>query len=229
MRLRFESDPSWTAGETALAEHLELARSLWKLLSEARALDRRDLEGASSEAPTAADLGELKTRADDAAAALDDAAKDQRLTGANRSQLDAALLVLADLGVPGTVALPWEPVETLKAMASPAADEAKRRVAEAAAAAAAVPGSAPERAKVGAQRERLAALFGGGFRALPLFDLDAASGLSSSFGDSAGLQDGDTRAAERWLSRSARVRPGAARVERAAACAQALRTGWRPT
>ncbi len=225
VRLRFESDPSWTAGETALAEHLELARSLWKLLSEARPLDRRDLEGASSEAPTAADLGELKTRADDAAVALDDAAKDQRLTGANRSQLDAALLVLADLGVPGTVALPWEPVETLKAMASPAAEEAKRRVAEAAAAAAAVPASAPERAKVGAQRERLAALFGGGFRALPLFDLDAASGLSSSFGDSAGLQDGDARAAERWLSRSARVRPGAARLERAAACAQALRTG----
>ena len=129
VRLRFESDPSWTAGETALAEHLELARSLWELLSEARPLDRRDLEGASSEAPTAADLGELKTRADDAAVALDDAAKDQRLTGANRSQLDAALLVLADLGVPGTVALPWEPVETLKAMASPAAEEAKRRVA----------------------------------------------------------------------------------------------------
>ena len=209
VRIRFGSDPSWSAGELALADHLELARSLWALVSEARPLDRRDLDGPASEAPTGADLGELKSRANDAADALDVASKDGDLKSTNRSQLDAALLALADLGVPGTVALPWEAMETLTAMAAAAAEEAKRRIAQAADAASAVPAAAPERAKVGAQRERLALLFGGDFCALPLFDLDTPGGVSSSFGESTALQDGDARASERWLMRAARVRPGA--------------------
>ena len=80
-RLRFERDPSWTAGETALAEHPRAGALALDGSSPRRA---RSIAATSRRRPPRRrprrDLGELKTRADDAAAALDDAAKDQRLT-----------------------------------------------------------------------------------------------------------------------------------------------------
>ena len=222
VRLRFEADASWAAGEVALGDLLELARALAKLLGEARHLDRRDLEGPASEAPSGADLKEITTRANDAVKNLSDAIADERLFSSDRSDLESALSALEPYGLPGTIPLPWEPDEALQAMGPAAAAEGERRIAEADAAAAEGPASATDRVRVRAQCERLKATFGGGFRALPLFALDSSSGLPSSFGDSTSLQDGDPRAAERWLTRTARVRDGAGRLERARAAGQAL-------
>ncbi len=74
VRLRFEPDPSWPSGDLPMGNFLELARALERMVSEARPLDRRDLEEPTSEAGTGADLGELEGRADDAVDALQQAA-----------------------------------------------------------------------------------------------------------------------------------------------------------
>ena len=222
VRLRFQPDPSWPAGDLPMGDFLELARALERLVSQARPLDCRDLEDPTSEAETGADLSELKGRADNAVNALQGAAGASGLGSNDRDELDDALLELASFGLPGTVALAWEPVELLSAMAKAAAAEAARRLEEAAAAVADVPTGAPERRRIEAQLERLTAVFGGGFRPMPVFGLDPASGLEASFGDSKSLQDGDTRASDRWLTKAARVRPGVARFEYALTCAQAI-------
>jgi hypothetical protein len=228
VRLRYEPDPSWSKDEVPMRDFLELARSVARLVSEARPLDRRDLEDPASESGTGANLTEFRGRANDAATALEDAAADKDLDSSDRDDLDAALLQLSRFGIPGTVSVPWEPIEALQARAKAAGEEASRRLEEAATAAAEPPSGAPERARVEAQKERLRAIFGGGFRALPLFDLDAASGLPSSFADSKSLQDGDARAADRWLTKAARVRAGVGRLERMLASGQAMGTGLDP-
>jgi hypothetical protein len=57
---------------------------------------------------------------------------------------------------------------------------------------------------------------------LPLFTAQPSVQLDAAFSDSTQLQDGDTREVDRWLSRAARIRPGAARLDSAFLYTQAL-------
>jgi hypothetical protein len=222
LAISFARTASTPAPQRSFAELLEAARVLRELITQARPLERRDLEPPDTASSPSQDPAELKARADSAVAGLTAAAADNKLSSQTLAQLAAGLAKLADYGVPASLPSPWADLEELKKQVDPAVAEAKRRVAAAGEAAKRLTPAPPDHVKVQIHIERLRAVLGDGFPALPLFTAQASTQLDLAFSDSTKLQGGDSREADRWLSRAARVRPGAARLEEALLYTQAL-------
>ena len=222
LAISFARTTSTPAAQLSFAELLESARVLRELVTRARPLDRRDLEPPEGAPSPSQDPVELKARADAAVSGLDAAATAGKLGSQARAQLTAGLSALADYGIPAALPSPWADVEALKAQVGPAVAEAKRRVAAAGDAAKRLSPAPPDEVKVAIHAERLRAVLGDGLPVLPLFTVGASAELDVAFSDSTKLQGGDPREADRFLSRSARVRPGAARLDEALLYAQAL-------
>jgi hypothetical protein len=93
-------------------------------------------------------------------------------------------------------------------------------------AAAALAADSPVDTTVDEQVARLEALFGDDFTVLPTFEPANGAELTTTFGRSTDLQDGDPLAAETWLQRVARVRDESATFRRTLSYGEAL-TGRR--
>jgi hypothetical protein len=239
VRLDFGRDSSWPVEFLSFAEFLEVVRAVRQVLANARPLSPRDLalpEGASAEQ---IDVKELRARADKAAnelqrlfALLPDEAAAQ--VAAKPDALRDTLLRLAHFGVTGAVPAPpfgtgADALPALFAQAAPVRQEVARRLARLSKL-----GDAPkddeglERA-VEHQQQRLRAVFGEGFRALPRFVAANATELEQAFKDSHLVQNRkpgdatlDPLPAVTWFQRAARVRDGAARLDDALMYAEAL-------
>jgi hypothetical protein len=222
LAISFARTASTPAAQRSFAELLESARVLRELITQARPLDRRDLEPPDTASSPSHDVAELKARVDSAVAGLSAAAAGNELSSQTPAELAAGLAKLADYGIPAALPSPWADLEELKKQVDPAVAEAKRRVAVAAEAAKRLSPAPPDHVKMQIHIERLRAVLGDGFPALPLFTARASTQLDLAFSDSTKLQNGDSRQADRWLSRAARVRPGAARLEEALLYTQAL-------
>jgi hypothetical protein len=217
VRFGYGRVPGTTAVELSLGEFLELNAAFRAAILGARPLDGRDFVQATSATPTSVDDVELRARADRAAAAL------KQARDALAAQLAAAhpaldtirqrLVDLVFLGIPEAV--PVSPKgnaagdrEALLAQGAAVKEEATRRLDRTS------PGADP--------RARLEAVFGRGFRVLPLVRPPNAAQIGSALAASDTLLGGDPLQALSWLQGVGRVRPGASRLGKALDYAAAL-------
>jgi hypothetical protein len=194
----------------------------------ARTLDAPDFHEDGLEIASAADVAELAKRADRAVATLK-VARDtlvKRITAPDApGPLRDALVDLVFLGIPEAVPVSAKGVdESLVAQARTIEAEASRRLAQVQALATGFdPKSVTPDLRVKHEQARLEAVFGRGFKALPLVRPKDAAELGAAFGRSDALLGGDPLEALSWLQGASRVRPGAGRLSAALTYAAALR------
>jgi hypothetical protein len=222
VRLDYARAPELRPAELGLGEFLELNAAFRSAILSGRALDSRDFVHASSETPTGVDEAELDARAGRAAATLREAhdalAAQLATAGAEPSEqaLDALrerLVDLVFLGLPEAV--PLSPRgdgppdrDRLLTQAGALQQEAASRL---------------ERARaVEDPLGRLEAVFGRGFRVLPLVRPPNAAEIAKALRASGTLLGGEPLRALSWLQGVGRIRPGAARLAGALGYAGAL-------
>jgi hypothetical protein len=235
LRIHRERPADLAAGELTLLDALEQARAAQALLNGARAADPEDLNPPQRTVGGTADLDEFETRVGAAEAALQAAQTGlAALLAAAEPAADdlrTALLALAAFGlspaIPATaVGADAGSAAALAAQAAAIAKDAQARL-DAGAALRAQPAPADDQARRGKLLDRVAAVFGDGFVALPRFNCDAAaaSELAGAIAANAQAQGGDPLASYAWFIRSARVRDRLALLGACLRGAEALGTG----
>jgi hypothetical protein len=211
-----ERDASWTPDAVSVAEWLSLLQAVSRLVGASRAVEPRDLV-APGDPPGAIDTAELQARADAAEARLRSAYGSLQAGGGP----EAALLSAAGFGVTGAV--PALDASLWSAQITAATAELASRIDKLDHLAA---GFVRSTAGPDASRDqdvvRLKAIFGSSFLVLPALAPGLAATWPALWGGSASLQAGDPLASVRWLQRMSRVRAGAARLDQALLCAEAL-------
>lgn len=224
VRLDFGRGAGWPATAVSVAELLELAQAVRRLIGSARAARPADLDLPDRTTAPAATDAALTARANAAAAALAAAAGDLA-PARDLPTVRAALVRAAHLGLPG--AYPAAPLDggeaVLRAQAAAVKADADRHTAAIAALTrdrqAGVIGDLDH--DLGRMRE----VFGPDFRVLPAFAAPQAADLTRALGASTALQNGDAAAATGWVTRVARVRAGTDRLVGALHYAEAFGTG----
>jgi len=207
---------SWAASVVSVSEWLGLLQAVKRLVGGARALAPSDLV-VPGDAVGAIDSAELQTRADKAEAQLRQALMPLR----SAASPEAALMGAAAFGMTGAV-------PSLDATQWPAQIAAAR--AELTARAAKLDGLASGFTRTGAAPDalrdhdiaRLKAIFGDSFLVLPALSPALVATWPQLWANSAALQQGDALATIRWVQRASRVHAGAARLDMALLCAEAL-------
>jgi hypothetical protein len=230
VRLLFDRPKEWAADRLGMADLIEIARTVRRMLTAARPLAAADLELPDTPVPNAdeADGGlELRSRAEAAVKAFGVAADGllKAMPEGKDATIDpvsarAALRALADFGVAG--AFPTSVVgdgpeirAAVHAQAASVAGELRERLGRLEVARHAFDSTqhedpAPTRDHhLGQLRE----VFGPEFRVLPGVRTVNPEVLRASFEQSTALQGGDPLQAVNWLQRSARVRAGVARLD----------------
>lgn len=225
LELDFDRLDAWDADTFGLVEALEIARQLRDAISRGRPLAPEDLASLKADAPVAVNQNELEGRAQDAMGALAGAiaALTPLKTSTDTAAIRKALFRADLLGVAGAAPSTLrdtpgekEPAPTqraielgeLQAQVKATLAELARREDAAGKAPADDPG------------QRLAAVFGEGFTALPVLDNPAT--LSAPF-EAAAAPDGATAAAARTLlSRVASARANARALDAALGYAEAV-------
>ena len=197
-------DPAWTPNKLSVAELITLAQSCSTLIAGARAATAADFATLDQTIGPGIDSAELKTRADQAVAALNTA---QTHFG-DGTALDVALMGAAALGVVNAVPLIDPTAWPVQAAAAKA--ELTARVARVAAVA------------TGQEEARLKAVFGAGFAVVPCLTTTVTGTLPSLFAGSGALLQNKLLEPVTWLARSARVRAGASRLAETMMQAEAL-------
>ena len=251
LRIAFERDPGWPTSVLSFHELLALARAAREAIGAARPMEPEDLmmpEDTAGGADSWA-VEELKDRADAAAGTLHRVRKELDEAGAQAAarldelkdeyddgglELAAALETLrlrlldaASMGVDGAV--PGEavgsgrrPAQALLAQAKSAGAILTRRLETLKEREARLcPDSTPA-AQWKHHLERLRAVFGAGFRAVPLVSPAHRGELAKTFAASEALQGGDLDAAVQWFQRTARVREPAVHLHELFLHAEAL-------
>ncbi len=196
-------DANWPPGVLSVEELAELARAVRALLASARAADSADLAAPES-APSSTADSDLAARAQVAEGDLATLQTRWPPAGATAAALRDALLKASFFGIPGAVpqSLEGEAPED-RALLSTQADSVKAEIGRRLAAA----GDAGAR-----YADRLRAVFGQDFLALPHFTAANGTDLVTALGAGRSLQGGDPLAVVTWFARAARVRQGAARL-----------------
>ena len=217
VQLQLARDPGWTADKLSMGELMTVAASATALIAGARAATAAEFTTPDQKVDPAIDLGDLKTRADNAAAALNTA----RAHFGDGTAVDTALLAAAGFGVVDAV-----PVfdSTKWATQAPAAKtELDARATKVAALEA---GFTRTGASATAVRDhdvaRLQIVFGAGFAVAAGLTSAFAGTLSSLFASSATLLGASPLAPVTWLAQAARVRAGAGRLAESMMYAEAL-------
>ena len=235
--LRFDhSRPAdLAAGEITLFDALEQARAAAALVSGARAAEPEDLNPPQRTVGGTVDLTELATRVAAAESGLQAALT--ALTGltgkpaTTPENLRTAMLALGAYGVaPGApqsaAGAGASAIANLSAHGAAMAKDAQARLDKGAAirALAATTDPATQRNRLA---DRMSAVFGATFLALPRFSLDpaAAAELASAIAGGPQAQGGDPFASHTWFFRACRVRDRLARLSRCLGGAEALGSG----
>ncbi len=192
-------DLSRAAG--GLGEVVEVATRAQRLLAGARPLDGADLLPPHADPSRGQDLGEFEQRVRQAEQALREARDALRAAVDSGVGLRETMLAAAAFGVPGAVPAPESDADPAAARAV-LADLSRR-----------LDAAVPEGDELAQLLDRLRAVFGSGFLALPRFTAANADDLAGSVADVA-LGGEDPLAAYTWLQRMERVRPPLARMTR---------------
>jgi hypothetical protein len=230
LRLDPQRASDWKANESSLEDLRELAARARQLFGSARALDARDLQALRGAADSGIDAEEIEARASKASKALATAttklAKLAAQVTPDAATLRSVLAKLAGYGIASALPSPLgSSLEALIAQAPLAARDAQQRVNACNALAAAAGADAVQRARVAVQK--LAAVFGAGFVALPRFTAASGAELKASLEATEALQGGDPLAVLPWFARMQRVREGVARLGASLHAAEATRAGER--
>jgi hypothetical protein len=210
-------DPTWSTDRLSISEFMTAAASCRALIAGARAATAADFTSPDQTVDPAMDTAELKTRADQAATALD-ATRTQFAAG---TPTDVALLSAAQFGVIN--AIPGIDPSAWPGQAQQARDELDTRSARLKKL---DDGFTRNGAAATALRDhdiaRLQIIFGAGFRVVACLTSAFAGTLAPLFSASGALLG--TRPLEpiTWLTRVARVRAGVARLAEAMLHAEAL-------
>ncbi|HEX2309925.1 MAG TPA: hypothetical protein VHH91_04350, partial [Vicinamibacterales bacterium] len=222
--------------QMTLLEMLEQARALRRLLTGVRAADPEDLQPPERAASGTLDLPQLENRVVRAENAfrtahrtLDTLVKPG--AAADAESLRTSLLGLAAFGVPSTVPAVAAGADAaaragLLMQATGVLKESKARV-DRIATLAASPAASDVRARRDQLLERLRAVFGASFVAMPLFTCGNAAELAGALGGSARVQGGDALAVYTWFTRTERVRDAVARFAAPLRGAEVLNIGER--
>ncbi len=211
-----ERDGRWTPDVISLSEWLGLVKAVSRLVGAARAIEPSDLI-VPGQTPGAIDTAELQARADAAEAEL----RSVRDALRGSSGIEAPLLSAAGFGVTGAV--PALDAAQWSAQVAAAASELDGRVAKLDRLASAfVRATASADALRQQDVARLKVIFGDAFVVLPALAPSLAATWSQLWSNSVSLQGGDPLASVRWFQRISRVRSGAARLDTALLCAEAL-------
>ena len=228
-RVRFarERTAAFAAADLSLGEYLEVNAAFRAAVLTARTLDAPDFAEDGGAVASAADVAELGKRADRAVATLK-AARDrltQRIASGAADPLRDALVDLVFLGIPEAVPRsPRGDDPELVGQARAIEAEAERRLAAVQSLADGFDASAVSPAeRVRHEQARLEAVFGRGFKALPLVRPANAAEIGTALAGSDALLGGDPLQALSWLQGVSRVRPGASRLSGALTYAAALR------
>ena len=224
------------ARELTLLDVLEQARAVRRLLALARAADPEDLTPPERATVDAIDVVEFEARVVKAEAGLLAAHKAldalvKKGVAAAGESLRTALLKLGGFGLPSAIPAVAtgddEPARAaLLLQATALAKESRQRVdqVQALAASPGVTEPGPQRKQL---QERMGAVFGASFVALPQFACAHAPELAAALATSTSVQGGDPYAAHTWFARCARVRDAVARLGAPLQGAEVLATGER--
>lgn len=197
LRLNRERDATWLPTELGLDELAELAARARQLFAVARPLDARDLAPLEHGAEPGVDAREMARRAKAAQSALarSPATLNTRLRAlspAARKPLAKAIGTLSRFGISGSAPQPQADLDALVVQGTAVAAEAARRV---------------ERAQAATDStQRLRAIFGESFVALPRFTAANGAELAQSLAAAEKLQGGTKHAVYPWFQRMQRVR-----------------------
>jgi hypothetical protein len=220
--LMLERDSSWAPEQLSIDELLTAACSARALIASSRGATGTDLALPDQSADPAIDRSELQSRADAAAAALASA----RARFGDGTAVDVALDGATLFGIRG--AIPLLDSSSWQTQAERTRVELDTRFARLAALEV---GFSRSTAAPTAARDhdvaRLRVIFGEGFSVVPCLTAAASGILPTLFAGSDALLQNRPLDAVTWLSRCARVRPGASRLEDAMLYAEALNSGAR--
>jgi len=234
LRLQHARPADLGARQLTLLDIMEQARAVRRLLTSARAAEPDDLTPPERATSGAIDLAQLETRVVRAENQMRAAHKALDLlvkkgAAADSESLRTALLKLNGFGVALTVPAVAAGDDAaaraaLLMQATAVLKESRGRVDQIASLTALPPATEP-RVRRDQWLERMRAVFGSSFVAMPLFTCGHAAELASAMAASAQVQDGDPLAAHTWFARCARVRDGVARFGAALRGAEVLGTG----
>jgi hypothetical protein len=221
VKLSHQRDGSYSESDLTLPEFSQLLNPIRNLLSQSRALEPNDLALPTDKTLSAIDVEDLQARSALAVAAL--TAATTALQNAvseppNPMLLRAALHDLLYFGLQNVVPSPAtgneeSDDEVLLAQGTSVLKAAQQRLAKIAQ----LDASPPNEEDLPATRDyhvaRIRQALGEAFRVLPLFVAANASELQQTFQDQAALLGDDSFAPSLWLSRAARVRAGAGRLD----------------
>jgi len=211
-----ERDNAWTPEVISIGEWLGLVKAVSRLVGSARPIEPGDLT-VPGQRPGAIDTAELQARADAAESEL----RSVRAALRGSSGIEAALFSAGGFGVTGAVPAP--DAAQWGAQATAAANELDSRIAKLDRLASGfVRATATQDALLAQDVARLKAIFGDAFVVLPAFAPSLTATWPQLWTNSVSLQRGDTLESVRWFQRISRVRSGAARLDTALLCAEAL-------
>jgi len=226
----------WTSsGAIALNELLELVRAMRRVLASARIATAFDLALPSDDVAEDIDLEDLAARADgvfNQLQALGDSLAslipEGDGVGDQPDDLRSTLILLANLGVAG--AFPAYPVgdeadvlSALYTQARSVSTSVTAKLTTLATLRASLEGGADTRTITKHHVSVVQSVFGRSFQLVPRFRAWNPEELTNTFGSPETLLAGNPAAAYAWLLQVARVRTGAARLERLSLMKQALR------
>jgi hypothetical protein len=220
--------------QLTLLDVLEQAGGVRRLLAGARAAEAADLTPPGQSISGTLDVVDLETRVTKAETALDAAHKalDALVkdgAGADAQSLRTTLLKFSDFGIPGAIPVSQTgDDETARArlmmQATALVKESRARL-DRGAALRASPAAAALDTRRDQAIERLRAVFGTSFVALPKFMCDQAGELGSALAASTQVQGGDPLQVYSWFARSERVRDAVSRLGAPLRGAEVLATG----
>ncbi|MES9609318.1 hypothetical protein [Actinomadura sp. NPDC000929] len=237
----FERDPAWPYDQVSLAEFLEAASAVRRLLTQSRQVEAADLDGPGSAAESGFDQA-TRNRADFAWQLAGTAIAG--LAGPTAAAVRPALRTAAGFGVLGAVAPPprsGTEQQVLEQAASARAELRQRRLAhcrlvaefrgrpltctaETCGCAIAdfdVPAAGPARRRE-FQTARLRTLFGQDLPVLQSVTLPAPGPLAAALAAGNELEGGSAHDVRRWLAKYARVRPKLANLQKVLTYTEAL-------
>lgn len=236
LRIQHARPANLGSTERTLLDVLEQARAARRLFASARGADAEDLTPPERASTDTVNFTELEARVVKAEKALQTAHKAletlvKKGTAATSVALRSALLKLCSFGVsaavPAIAAGDDEAVRGgLVLQATALLKESKARIDQGIALRAAT-AAGETSARLSQLTQRMSALFGSAFVALPQFTCAHAAELAGALAASTQTQGGDPLAAHTWFARCARVRDTAARLGTVLRGAEVLNTGDR--
>jgi hypothetical protein len=238
LRVNPNRGTGWGAGDLSYGEFSELMRTARQLITGGRGVDASDLDQPGRNQAAGIDMAELENRAKRAEQALRKLQSDLQalLTNPVTTDLEAlrdAMLRASSFGVAGATPLSAAGAaqadrDTLMFQDNSITKELAQRITQLTTLQTNFDaGSTAVEVQRDYRLNRLRAVFGPSFIALPQFTAANAAELGQAWADGVKIQDNDPLAVVTWFQRAARARDGVARLDASLRYAEAVGSGER--